>query len=141
MPENKRSQPVVAKAAPPPPQPVQARPQEPPAAGQGAAEVVKAYYSLIGARKYSDAYRLREPAEGAASEAEFEANFEKFAEHRVTVGSASRIAEAGGWLYVEVPVQMYGRMKSGAPFGSAGTLTLRRRKPEPNAPWRIYSNR
>ncbi len=104
-------------------------------------EVVKAYYSLIGDRKFSDAYDLREPAEGAASEGEFAANFEQYAEHRATVGSASRIAEAGGWLYVEVPVQMYGRMKSGAPFGSAGTLTLRRRKAEPNAPWRIYTNR
>lgn len=140
-PDLERKQPAVANPAPPPQQPVEEPAPASAAAGKGATELVKAYYALIEARKFRDAYRLREPAKGAASEAEFTANFERYAEHRATVGSASKIVEAGNWLYVEVPVQMYGRMKSGAPFGTAGTLTLRRRKAEPNADWRIYTNR
>ncbi len=139
--EIKGKQPVIADATRPPQKPVQARAPYSAAAGEGAAGAVKAYYALIGARNFGDAYRLREPANGAASEAEFAANYERYAEHRATVGSPSGVVEAGDWLYVEVPVQMYGRMKSGAPFGSAGTLTLRRRKAEPNAPWRIYTSR
>ena len=46
---------------------------------------------------------------------------------------------------VEVPVQLYGRMKDGKPFGSAGTITLRRANDVPGATaaqrrWRIYGN-
>ncbi len=123
--------------APPPPPP----PSEAVAAAdeRGAAELLKNYYALIGERRFAEAYRLREPGPGSASEAEFAAAFERYAEHRATVGAPSLTAEAGEWLYVEVPVQLYGRMKSGAPVASAGTMTLRRRKAEPNARWRIYT--
>ena len=107
---------------------------------EASADVLRSYYERIGAGDYGGAYALRERSEGAATAEEFAANFERYADHRATVGSPSRIAEAGGWLYVEVPVQIYGRLKSGAPVASAGTMTLRRRKAEPNAPWRIYTS-
>ena len=113
-------------------------------AGSGAeasADVLRSYYERIGAGDYNGAYALRERSEGAATAEEFAANFELHAEHRATVGAPSRVAEAGGWQYVEVPVQIYGRLKSGKPMASAGTMTLRRRKAEPNAPWRIYTSR
>jgi hypothetical protein len=96
---------------------------------------------LIEAGKFREAYRLREPEKKGATEQAFAANYARYAEHRATIGAPSRIAEAGEWLYVEVPVQMYGRMKSGAPMASAGTMTLRRPAAEPNAPWRIYTSR
>ncbi len=100
-----------------------------------AADVLRRYYALIGERRYSQAHKLREP-DGADADA-FAAHFERFASHGVTVGTPSEPAEAGGWLYVEVPVQTYGTMKDGTPFGSAGTVTLRRR--EPGGEWRIFT--
>lgn len=103
--------------------------------------MLQTYYALIEAGKFGEAYRLRESSRNAASEAAFAGSYGRYAEHHATVGAPSRIAEAGGWLYVEVPVQMYGRMKTGAPMASAGTITLRRPATEPNAPWRIYTSR
>lgn len=120
--------------------------QAAPAAGvsgaraEDAAEVLKRYFSLIGERRYEEARRLREPGRKPPSAAEFAANFDAFAEHRATVGQPSRIAEAGEWLYVEVPVQRYGKYRSGAAFGNAGTVTLRRRKAGDDAEWRIYTS-
>ena len=46
---------------------------------------------------------------------------------------------------MEIPVQLYGQMKSGESFGSAGTVTLRRVNDVPGATaaqrrWRIYTS-
>jgi hypothetical protein len=136
----------IEEPSPPPaprsvPEPEPAQRTSPAASEQGAAEVLKTYHALIQAGKYSEAYRLREPEKKGATPETFVANYARYAEHRATVGTPSRIAEAGDWLYVEVPVQMYGRLKSGEPMASAGTMTLRRPKAEPNAPWRIYTSR
>jgi hypothetical protein len=108
-----------------------------PESGDGAGEVVRAYYALIGAGRYAEAYRLREPAPGAPGLADFTRSFELYAEYRATVGAPSEPVASGGWLYVEVPVQPYGRMKDGAPLASAGTLTLRRQ--EGGGEWRIFT--
>ena len=107
-----------------------------PAAESGdAAALLRRYYSLIEERRYAEAHTLREP-NGADLDA-FAAHFDQFATQKVTVGVPSKPAEAGGWLYVEVPIQSYGSMKSGKPFGSAGTVTLRRRKQ--SGAWRIFT--
>ena len=128
------------RAPQPEPAPLSERPYSA-ASEQGAAEVLQTYYALIEAGKFSEAYRLREREKKGANEVAFAANYARYAEHHATVGAPSLIAEAGDWLYVEVPVQMYGRLKSGVPMASAGTMTLRRRKSEPKAPWRIYTSR
>lgn len=131
------AKPVQAPAQPPA-KPVP-EPAGAPAAGQGAAEIVRTYYALIEAGDYGEARRLREKPAGT-DPAAFAANFERYAEHRATVGTPSEVVEGGDWLYVEVPVQTYGRLRSGNTFGSAGTVSLRRRKGEPNAGWRIYTS-
>ena len=100
-----------------------------------AAEVLRRYYASISERRYSEAHKLRET--GGADAAAFAAYFERFGSLRVTVGTPSEPVEAGGWLYVEVPVHTYGTMKDGKPLGSAGTVTLRRR--EPGGEWRIFT--
>lgn len=105
--------------------------------GQGAAEVVRSYYAFIEAGNYREARRLREKRPDAAA---FAANFKRYAEHRATVGTPSEVVESGEWLYVEVPVHTYGRLKSGTSFGSAGTVSLRRPRAEPNGAWRIYTS-
>ena len=138
--------------APPPPagrKPELQAPARPPAAAAApavdqdasaaeagdAAEVLRRYYASISERRYSEAHKLRET--GGADAAAFAAYFERFESHQVTVGAPSEPVEAGGWLYVEVPVHSYGTMKNGKPFGSAGTVTLRRRNG--GGKWRIFT--
>ncbi len=99
--------------------------------------MVQTYYALIEARKYADAYKLREPAKGAPTAEDFARSFDRYAEYHVTIGRPSEPVEGDGWLYVEVPVQPYGRMTDGSPLASAGTVTLRRRKD--GGEWRIFT--
>lgn len=137
---------------PPPPQPEPQPEAEAPAApeapspkeepapvhgGEDAAQVVRTYYALIEARRYAEAYKLREPAPAAPGLGAFAANFDRYAEYHATIGTPSEPVESNGWLYVEVPVQPYGRMKDGSPLASAGTLTLRRRAA--GGSWRIFT--
>jgi hypothetical protein len=111
---------------------------------EDAAAVVRSYYELVAAGRYGDAWQLRWH-EGNDAPPEFGASFADYAELRVTVGTPSRIQGAAGSLYVEVPVQLFGRHRNGAPFSSAGTVTLRRSNNIPGATpdqlrWRIYAN-
>lgn len=100
-----------------------------------AANVLRRYYRLIEERRFPDALKLREP-DGVEADA-FAAHFEGYASHGATVGRQSEPVQAGSWLYVEVPVQTYGSMKDGTPFGSVGTVTLRR--PKAGGEWRIFT--
>ena len=104
---------------------------------QGAANVLQTYYALIERGQYDEAFRLREPGKRGPTLEQFIASFSHYAEHHATVGAPSQIAAASGSSYVEVPVQLYGRMKSGKPFGTVGTVTLRRKG---SKDWRIYTS-
>jgi hypothetical protein len=111
-----------------------------PESAQGAANRLQTYYALIEAGKYADAFRLREPSEGLTLD-RFAASFERFSEYHANVGAPSEPQGAAGSLYVEIPVQLYGRLKDGRPFSNAGTVTLRRSNNVPggNRQWRIYT--
>ena len=111
-----------------------------PESAQGAANVLQTYYALIEARKYAEAFRLREPSEGVTLE-RFTASFDRFSEYRANIGAPSEPQGAAGSLYIEVPVQLYGRLTDGRPFSNAGTVTLRRSNNVPggNREWRIYT--
>jgi hypothetical protein len=111
-----------------------------PASAQGAANVLQTYYALIEAGKYAEAFRLREPSQGLSAD-RFAASFEDYAEYHARIGTPSRPHGAAGSLYVEVPVQLYGRLKDGRPFSNAGTVTLRRSNNVPGGSkeWRIYT--
>ena len=129
------------RAAAPAPKPAPAAPRpgeapKPAAGASGAAEVLRLYYDHIENRRYTDAHSLREARQGDDVQA-FAAHFDRFASHKVTIGKASEPAAGGDWLYVELPVQTYGTLRDGTPFGSAGTITLRRSKQ--GGPWRIYT--
>lgn len=99
-----------------------------PQSAQGAANVVQTYYALIEAGKYGEAWKLWSDGGRASgmSEAEFAASFDKYGEYHANIGAPGRIEGAAGSLYVEVPVQVYGRLKSGAEFNMLGPVTLRR---------------
>ena len=116
-----------------------------PESAQGAANVLQTYYALIEAGKYEEAWKLREPSAAGPTAKEFAESFARYSEYHAQVGPPSEIAGAAGSLYVEVPVQTYGRTKEGKPFSSAGTVTLRRSNNVPGSTaeqrrWRIYTS-
>lgn len=114
------------------------------AGAASAAEVLRTYYAAIEAGHYDQAYALR--WHGGARDpgvAAFAANFARYADYHATIGAPGEMLAAAGSLYIDVPVQVVGTLKSGAPFGSAGTVTLRRAgdvdgsTPDQRR-WRIY---
>ena len=114
-----------------------------PHSAQGAADVVQTYYALIEAGEYRQAHRLRWDRD-TLSEAAFEAGFAPYSDYHATIGAPSEIQGAAGSSYVEVPVQLYGHRKDGTPFGTAGTITLRRVNDVAGSTaeqrmWRIYT--
>lgn len=108
---------------------------------QGAAAVLQTYYALIEEANYGEAFHLREQRPDGPTEEQFAASFKDYAEYHANIGRPSEVQGAAGSLYVEVPVQTYGRYKDGKPFSSAGTVALRRSNniPGGNNEWRIYT--
>ena len=98
--------------------------------------VVKDYYSRIGRGDLAGAWALRWPSP-RGDEAAFIAAYARYDRHEATVGAPSRVASSAGHDYVEVPVHLYGTMKDGKVFSSAGTVSLRRKA---GGAWRIYPN-
>ena len=99
-----------------------------PAGAQGAAQVVQSYFALIEQRRFGEAWRLWGEGGGASgmSEAEFAASFARYREYHARIGAPGRVEGAAGSLYVEVPVQAYGRLADGEPFNRLGAVRLRR---------------
>ena len=107
--------------------------------GGDPAAQLRRYYDLIEAGDYAAAWRMRGRGEEGAEA--FARNFAAYERYRVVLGPATRPVEANGWLYVEVPIQITGRMKGGKPFGSVGSVTMRRpgRGAAESGGWRIYT--
>lgn len=141
--EQPPAQPPVVKAEAPRPRveapaPPAKQPEPVPDQEQGAAAVLQRYFALIEARQFAAAHKLREGGPRAASAAAFAAAYATYAEHHATVGAPSLVAEAGEWLYVDVPVQRYGTFRDGKTFANAGTVTLRRRRN--GGSWLIFTS-
>jgi hypothetical protein len=95
-----------------------------PDSAQGAADVVQHYYALIESGRYGEAYKLRAP--GGPTAAEFAGSFARYSEYHAQIGAPGEIDAGAGQRFVTVPVQAYGRDKSGKEFHEAGTVTLHR---------------
>ena len=95
---------------------------------QGGANVVQTYYALLGEGKYHQAWALWENGGRATgmSAADFAASFAKYSEYHANIGAPGDIDAGAGQRYVTVPVQIYGKLKSGAAFNMRGTITLHR---------------
>jgi membrane-bound inhibitor of C-type lysozyme len=115
-----------------------------PASAQGAAQVVQTYYAFLESGRHAEAWRLW--SEGAADRAPdagaFARQFDRYAEYHAQIGAPGEIEGAAGSLYVEVPVVIYGRLKTGAEVHQSGKATLRRVNDVPGATaeqrrWRI----
>ena len=141
-------------AAPPKkgkPAPAQAAPRHAPAPqaeakalreeGEGPREVLARYYGHIEHGRFAEAWAMRSASR--AGGVEFARNFAAYGRYRVTIGTPSDPVESGGWAFVEVPIQTFGRFKGGEPFGSAGSITMRRAAGAPGATarekeWHIF---
>ena len=96
---------------------------------QDAANVIQTYYALIGEAKYRQAWALwRDHGKGSQMTADaFAASFGKYSEYHANVGAPGAVDAGAGQRYVEVPVQVYGRVKATRkPFNLRGTATLHR---------------
>jgi hypothetical protein len=105
--------------------------------------VLRRYYALIEAGKYDAAWAMRTAGRGMDA-GRFAAHFKAYESYHSEVGAPSRPVQSEGWVYVEVPVMTTGRFLGGKPFGSAGSVSLRRAAPGIEAPppergWRIYT--
>ncbi|WP_207801859.1 MliC family protein [Phenylobacterium hankyongense] len=105
-----------------------------PTSAQGAANVVQTYYALVEAGKYAEAAKLR--SDGRAED------FSAYASHHAQVGAPGEAEGAAGSIYVEVPVVIYGRLKTGAEVHRSGKAVLRRVNDVPGSTaeqrrWRI----
>lgn len=169
-PEPQRSEaPAPALPAPAAPAAPQTGPVEPPAPGspgglpddrtpvseapftpesaQGAGQVLQTYFALIGAHRYDEAWALWSDggrASGLSSEG-FAASFAKYQDYNAQIGAPGPIEGAAGSLYVEIPVVIYGRLKSGEPVHMNGPVTLRRVNDVPGSTavqrsWRIAAS-
>jgi hypothetical protein len=116
-----------------------------PKSGQGAGQVLQGYAALLEQGRLAEA--RRQWADGGAgsglSETDFAEAFARYSEIHAEIGAPGRVEGAAGSAYVEIPVRFYGRLKSGRPFNSVGTATLRRVNDVPGSTevqrrWHIY---
>lgn len=89
-----------------------------PTSAQGAAKVVQTYYALIEDGKYAQAAKMRRDGQGD--------DFALYATYHAQVGGPGEAEGGAGSLYIEVPVVIYGRYKTGAELHQSGKVTLRR---------------
>lgn len=120
---------------------VEAPPGPPPSAedlalSRSAADSLRLYYERIGRRDWSGAFAMREPVAGVTLE-RFKDRYEPYEDHRATIGTPSLPTRHEGAVWVQVPVQLYGRMEGGRPFGSVRAVVLKRGPGEER--WRIVS--
>jgi hypothetical protein len=116
-----------------------------PASAQGAANVVQTYFAELEGGHYDRAWRLLGPGGriGWKDEAAFARAFKAYQSYHAQVGAPGPIEGAAGSLYVDVPVQVYGRRVSGEEAHDRGTATLRRVNDVPGSTpeqrsWRIF---
>ena len=107
-----------------------------PKSAQGAGQVVQTYFALAEQGKITEANKLW--SDGAEK-----LDLGKYREVHANIGAPGDTEGAAGSIYVDVPVQMYGRLPDGSEFNARGTLTLRRVNDVPGSTeeqrrWHIY---
>lgn len=106
-------------------------------AAREAAEVLQRYYARIASRDYEAAYAMR--TAGGADKARFVANFRAYESYHAQLGAAGGPATQGAFDYVEVPVMTTGRFVGGKPFGTSGTVMLRRAREGRDHAWYVLA--
>jgi len=107
-----------------------------PDSAQGAAQVAQGYYGLLEEKRFEDAQDLWNAtgAIGSQDDAHFAARFRGFSEIHAHIGAPSEPEGAAGSIYVNVPVQVYGRIAAnGRPWHMLRQVVLRRVDAVPDA--------
>lgn len=93
-----------------------------------AAQVVRDYFAAIGDKRYGEAWRLWQGGGQASgmSQAAFAQSFAKYAEYRATIGTPGRIDAGAGQRYIQIPVEVSGKLRDGTSVSMAGPVTLHR---------------
>lgn len=99
-----------------------------PDSAQGAANVVQTYYALLGEQKYAAAWKLwgHDGKDSGLTAKAFAASFVKYSDYHANVGAPGEIDAGMSQRWVTVPVQVYGRLKTGAAVNMLGSITLHR---------------
>lgn len=99
-----------------------------PGSTRGAVAVLKVYYSMIGAKRYADASIWREDAgpSGPQSDAAFAAGFERYATYSAKVGEPGQPSGPPGSVHVAIPVEIHGRLTTGADVTEHATVEMHR---------------
>ena len=90
-----------------------------PKSGQGAGQVLQSYFALVETGRFAEANKLW-------SIGVERLDLTGYREIHGNIGTPGNVEGGAGSLYVEIPVQLYGRLKDGKEFSSRGTMTLRR---------------
>lgn len=112
---------------------------------QAARQVAETYFSFLEQRRAEHAYALWvDMGGGAGMDLEhFAGGFDQYAAYEAGLGQPGRIEVAAGSLYVDVPVEISGRMMSdNSVFTRKGVVTLKRSNvpgaTEEQRQWRVY---
>ena len=111
-----------------------------PKSAQGAAQVLQHYFALLEAGKATEAGTLWS---ASGTPAEFASRLAQYREVHANIGAPGDPEGAAGSIYVDVPVQLYGRLRDGEEFSARGSMTLRRVNDVPGSTdeqrrWHIY---
>jgi len=116
-----------------------------PASGQGGGQVLQSYAALLEQGRFADARRLwTDGGTGSGlSQEGFVESLAKYSEIHAEIGAPGPVEGAAGSAYVEIPLRLYGKLKSGRGFNALGTATLRRVNDVPGSSeaqrrWHIY---
>jgi hypothetical protein len=90
-----------------------------PKSGQGAGQVLQSYFALAESGRFAEANKLW-------SVGVERLDLTGYREVHANIGAPGNVEGGAGSVYVEIPVQLYGRLKDGKEFNSRGTMTLRR---------------
>lgn len=107
---------------------------------QGAGQVLQRYFALLESDKAVEADGLWS---GSGTTQEFATQLARYREVHANIGAPGKPEGAAGSIYVEIPVQLYGRLNNGKEFHSRGTMILRRVNDVPGSTneerrWHIY---
>jgi hypothetical protein len=107
---------------------------------QGAGQVLQSYFALLESGKSSEADKLWSDS---GTPSDFANRLAKYREVHANIGAPGDLGGAAGSIYVDVPVQLYGRLQDGKEFHARGSMTLRRANDVPGSTeeqrkWHIY---
>ena len=90
-----------------------------PKSGQGAGQVLQSYFALVESGRFAEADKLW-------SKGVERLDLTGYREVHGNIGAPGKVEGGAGSLYVEITVQLYGRLKDGEEFSSRGMMILRR---------------